>query len=387
MSRLRSRTFVVAALAALTLAGLTSSVLADPWHNHGGDNPWPYANSKPVVLAAVGDIACEPNLPENAATDPYYKCDGGHLVGAAAQFATADQVESMRPNLVALLGDEQYETGTLADFKNSFDQSYGAFKFLQRPAPGNHEFYAYNKDKHGHLISEPAQNGTGYFDYYNGQTENGTTRPSGQAGDTGKGWYSYDLGGWHIISLNIECRSAALGDNCDPTTGVLGQETQWLANDLAANHSSCTLAYWHQPTFSATGEPSTEGTAADTWWKLLYHAGADLVLNGHEHVYARFKPQDPNGNVDTRHGITQFIVGTGGEDLDSLARNTDGSLANPNVVTGQDQAFGAMKLTLTEHGYSWDYRPVLAGPGAPSTALAYQDTGSARCHSIGWHRH
>lgn len=383
MSRLRRRTAIVTAVAALTLAGLTGSVLAEPRHDRGSDNPWPYANSKPVVLAAVGDIACEPDLPENAGTDKYYKCDGGHLVGADAQFATADQIESMQPDLVALMGDEQYETGTLADFQNSFDQSYGAFKFLQRPAPGNHEFYAYSKNKNGHVISEPAQNGTGYFDYYNGQTENGATRPSGQAGDSGQGWYSYDLGGWHIISLNIECNSAAFGNSCDPTTGLLGQETQWLAGDLAADHSACTLAYWHQPTFSATGEPSAEGTAAGAWWKLLYRSGADLVLNGHEHVYARFAPQDPNGAADARHGITEFIIGTGGEDLDTLARNADGSFAAANMITGQDQGYGAMKLTLNPNGYSWDYRPVLAAPGAPNTALDYQDTGSARCHGSG----
>jgi hypothetical protein len=282
----------------------------------------------------------------------------------------------MHPDLVAILGDEQYQVGKLSDFEGSFDQSYGAFKFLQRPAPGNHEFYAYTKNGD----SEAGQNGTGYFDYYNGMTENGTTRSSGQAGQSGQGWYSYNLGAWHIISLNIECNSPAFGNSCDPTTGVLGQETQWLATDLASDHAACTLAYWHQPTFSSTNSPSAEGTAADTWWQLLYSQGADLILNGHEHVYARTVPLDPNGVPDAKKGIPEFIIGTGGEALDTLARNPDGSFVNPTIVTGQDEAFGAMKLTLGPDGYSWDYKPVLAGAGMPASALSYQDSGSARCH-------
>ncbi|MBO0823896.1 MAG: metallophosphoesterase [Actinobacteria bacterium] len=240
----------------------------------------------------------------------------------------------------------------------------------------NHEFYPYAKNGD----NEAGQNGTGYFDYYNGMTESGATRPDGQAGASGHGWYSYNLGSWHIISLNIECNSPAFGNSCDPTTGVLGQETQWLAQDLSSDHSACTIAYWHQPTFSSTDSPSAEGSAADSWWNLLYLHGADLILNGHEHVYSRMVPQDPNGVPDPKKGITQFTVGTGGESLDTLTRNADGSFTNPNIVTAQDQAYGAMKLTLGPTGYSWDYRPVLAAPGAPATALDYHDSGSGTCH-------
>ena len=379
MKRIKRRNALIAgAVAVAAVLALGTSVLADP--GHSSDNSWPYAQAEPVVLAAVGDIACEPETDEDASTDPYYKCDGGKLVGMDAQFATADQVEAMKPELVALLGDEQYQTGRLSDFENSLDKSYGAFKFLQRPTPGNHEYYAYAKNKSGHVINEPAQNGVGYFDYYNGQDESGATRPAGQAGDTGQGWYSYDLGDWHIISLNAECSSAAFGNNCDPHSGLLGEETDWLAADLAGDHSPCTLAYWHQATFTAIGAPSTEGAAADAWWDLLYQSGADVVLNGHEHVYARFQPQTPAGTVDTKKGLTQFIVGTGGEDFDTLARNSDGSFSNPNVVTGEDNAFGALKLQLTHNGYSWDFQPVLAGPAAPASALDYRDTGSASCH-------
>ena len=109
-----------------------------------------------------------------------------------------------------------------------------------------------------------------------------------------------------------------------------------------------------------------------------YKAHATLVLNGHEHVYARFRPMDPNGSYDPRHGITQFTVGTGGEDLDTLATDA-GTFSNPNVVTGTDEAFGVMKLQLGNGRYSWTYRPALAGPGFGSSALSYGDAGSARC--------
>jgi hypothetical protein len=363
------------AISAVAVLGFAGSVLADPPGGSTSGNDWPYAGAgSSPVLAAVGDISCEPDDATNASTPSQYKCGSPTLGGIDAQFATADQIEAMHPDLVALLGDEQYQVGKLSDFEGSFDRSYGAFKFLERLAPGNHEFYAY-KD------GEAAQNGTGSFDYFSGTNEAGTTRAQGLAGDSGQGWYSYNLGGWHIISLNIECQSVAFGNNCDPTKGVLGQETQWLASDLANDSARCTLAYWHQPTFSATGaNEAPEGAAADAWWKLLYANGADVILNGHEHVYARFKPQDPSGAADQKHGITQFTIGTGGEALDTLARKADGSFTNPNVVTGQDQAFGVMKLTLNQGSYDWDYQPVLAGPGASSTALSYSDTGSARCH-------
>src|SRR6185437_11589051 len=160
MKRIKRRNALVAgAVAVAAVLALGSSVLADP--GQSSDNSWPYAQAQPVVLAAVGDIACEPETDENTATDPFYKCDGGNLAGRDAQFATADQIEAMQPDLVALLGDEQYQTGRLSDFENSLDKSYGAFKFLQRPTPGNHEYYAYAKNKSGHVINEPAQNGLG----------------------------------------------------------------------------------------------------------------------------------------------------------------------------------------------------------------------------------
>lgn len=389
-SRLRTTALGLAGLAVVTLAG---AAVADPHPS----NDWPYAgggshHARTYTLAAVGDIACEPDDPENASTPAALKCGGSAIGGPAAEYATAHQAYAMHPDAVALAGDEQYQVGKLSDFEQSFEPAWGGLKLLERPAPGNHEYYAYTKkgDK------EAAQNGAGYFGYFNGHDRAGTPNAQGQAGDdtaSAQGWYSYDLGRWHVISLNVECKSAPFGNDCSTTdNGLLANETRWLSSDLRANHQPCTIAYWHQPAFtaadtsadvadpSAPGADSTEGGASDAWWRLLYRSHATLVLNGHEHYYARFLPMDPAGHPDPRRGITQFTVGSGGEAIDTLGREPDGSFSNRNVVTAQDQAFGVLRLSLRPNGYSWDYRPALAGPGAdPATALAYHDAGSGSC--------
>ncbi|MDT0466548.1 metallophosphoesterase family protein [Streptomyces gibsoniae] len=380
---------VSAAAVGLAVLAVTGTAVAVTNHS---DNDWPYAHHSAAsyTLAAVGDIACEPDDAENATTPTALKCGSPTLGGMSAEFATAKQATDMHPDAVALLGDEQYQVGKLTDFEQSFEQAWGGLKMLERPAPGNHEYYPYTKkgDK------EAGQNGAGYFGYFNGHDQAGTPVTQGQAGDDSadkQGWYSYNLGNWHVISLNAECDSDAFNHDCSTTgNGLLGQETQWLSQDLAANRRPCTIAYWHQPAFSATtastatvpasapGAGGIEGAATDAWWKLLYQHRATLVLNGHEHAYARLRPMNPAGQSDPARGIPEFIVGSGGEAIDTLA-GTPGNYANPNVVTAQASAFGVMKLTLKPHGYSWDYKPVLPGPGFDSTALQYSDSGSGTC--------
>lgn len=386
--KVRTASILAAGLVVVALGGAAVAVAADK-----ANNDWPYArsNGKQYVLAAVGDIACEPDDAENAATPAALKCGSPSLGGQVAEYATAKQATEMHPDAVALLGDEQYEVGKLTDFEQSFEKAWGGLKMLERPAPGNHEFYAYKKKGD----NEAAQNGKGYFGYFNGADQSGSPYAQGQAGDdtaTNQGWYSYDLGNWHIISLNAECDSDVFAHDCSTSdSGLLAQETQWLAADLQENHNQCTLAYWHQPTFSATtastasvpasapGAGGTEGAATDAWWKLLYASHATLILNGHEHAYARTKPLDPAGNVDPKNGIPQFIVGSGGEALDTLA-GTEGNYANPNVVTAEASAYGVLKLNLDQHGYSWDFTPTLAGAGNPSSVLDYRDSGRGSCH-------
>ena len=406
------------------------------WQNdngdpHSNDNTWPYARQgRSPVLAVVGDIACQPGEATPAGEANHELCINPKAPYTStslwqSQEATANQIETMKPDLIAIVGDLQYQVGQYSDFKNSFDLTYGGFKFLHRPAPGNHEFY----DEH----SQTGVAGYGYFSYYNGFQIDGngnqitTTisdpcppmnasicnypgktapnpqpvpRQDGQAGHfdlsngaangVGDGWYSYNLGSWHLISLNIECGTQPGG--CSNSGTWFAAELAWLKKDLEENQSECTLAYWHQPTFSAANSITTEGITAQAFWQLLYEHNADLVLNGHDHLYARYRPLDANGNYDPKNGIREFIVGTGGETLDAVvntgAATTSDPSGNPNfnalnLETGTDGGFywGVMALTLDDHGYRWDFESALEAPlaGAPASPN-YFDKGVGYCH-------
>jgi len=431
--------------------------------NPNSNNTWPYATGgrSAPVLAVVGDVACQPGETEPAGEKAGESCITPKAPYTStslwqSQEATANQIEAMHPAAVALLGDLQYQVGQYSDFEGSFDLTYGAFKFLQRPAPGNHEFY----DEHG----ATGVAGYGYFSYFNGFQIDATGAPltatitdpcppglvwtdpnppnpasapaspcgypgvtnpnpqpvpraDGQAGHfeeppngvgvgVADGWYSYDLGTWHLISLNIECSTQPGG--CSNTGAWFAAELAWLQKDLEANHSECTLAYWHQPTFSATNGITQEGATAQAFWQLLYNYGADLVLNGHDHLYARYRPLDPSGNYDPKNGIREFTVGTGGETLDPIVVTTvtSAQATSANPETNQEdpsgnvkfnaqnlQAYtgyywGAMALTLNPNGYAWDYESALAGPAAlvngptfpAPTAKGYSDKGFGACH-------
>jgi hypothetical protein len=420
---------------------LAFAVGANAQNPNANDNPWPYTTApKSPVLAVVGDIACQPGeaTPTGEANKELCFNPKAPYTSSSlwqSQEATANQIEAMKPDAVAIVGDLQYQVGQYLDFVNSYDLTYGAFKFMTRPSPGNHEFY----DEH----SETGVAGYGYFSYFNGfQIDSngnpitttiaepcpglpacnypGKTTPNaqpiprsdGQAGHfeaqngVADGWYSYNLGSWHLISLNIECSTQPGG--CS-TTGNgngswLATELAWLQNDLAANHSSCTLAYWHQPTFSATNGISPEGITAQAFWQLLYTYGADVVLNGHDHLYAHYRPLDPNGNYDPKKGLREFIVGTGGETLDPVVTATmtsgaaETNLEDPtgntsfnalNLEAGTGYYWGVMALTLNQNSYAWDFESALAGPTtllngptvpAPNANGGYSDTGSAKCH-------
>jgi hypothetical protein len=402
------------------------------WHSKGwssgnwvpNDNPWPYNKLQgSPVLAVVGDVACQPGE-EESGEKAGENCSGDTAQNLlASQAATAQQIENMKPDIVALVGDEQYQVGQYSDFENSYETTYGAFKLITRPAPGNHEFYT----EHGAV----GVAGYGYFSYFNGVQHNtdgtvvtatiadnpdtgGTfTQPvphsDGQAGHfaqsgglgtnstggpvgVGDGWYSYNLGSWHLISLNIECETQPGG--C--TGSWFASELEWLKNDLAANHSACTLAYWHQPTFSPTnGIAVPEGPSAQQFWQLLYQYGADLVLNGHDHLYGRYRPLDPSGKYDPKRGIREFVVGTGGETLDPVVTTTVTSGAgetnmedpsgNPNfnaenLEAGTGQFWGVMGLTLNENGYAWDFESALKDPAQTTGPASYSDKGVGTCH-------
>jgi hypothetical protein len=418
----RFRAAVLMGAAALVLAFAPGAEAQNPNSDDNPspqDNTWPYARTgRSPVLAVVGDVACQPGETEPSGEKAGENCSGDTAQNLyASQAATAKQIENMKPDLVALVGDEQYQVGQYLDFENSYELTYGAFKFITRPAPGNHEFYV----EHGAI----GVAGYGYFSYFNGVQHNadgtimtatiagnpdtggtftqpvpysdgqaghfeqtgglGITVPAGGPVGVGDGWYSYNLGAWHLISLNIECETQPGG--CSNTGSWLAAELEWLKNDLAENHSACTAAYWHQPTYSATNGLGEEGITAQAFWQLLYKYGADLVLNGHDHLYARYRPLDPSGNYDPRKGIREFIVGTGGETLDPVV--TTGTLSNPggqanfnaaNLEAASGQFWGVMGLTLNQNGYAWDFESALKDPAQTTGPASYSDKGVGNCH-------
>ena len=285
------------------------------------------------VIAAAGDIACDPN---NVAFN-----DGRGMAHRCHQLATSNLLVNAGLTAVLALGDLQYYCGALAAFIYSYDPSWGRVKAITYPAPGNHEYQLTG----GYDCAPGAQ---GYFSYW-----------GSAAGDPSSGYYSFDIGAWHLVSLNSNCDEIG---GCGPGS----TEERWLRADLAAHESArCTLAYWHHPPFSSRvtqgGTPMTTTLLQD-----LYAAGVELLLNGHEHNYERFAPQTPAGAADPARGIREFVVGTGGEDL----RPFGAPIANSEVR--QDDTFGVLELTLLPTSYAWQFIPEAGG--------AFADSGSSPCH-------
>ena len=283
------------------------------------------ARAEDPLIAAAGDIACSP-------ADPGY--DGGAGTSTRCrQRATSNLLVAGGFDAVLALGDNQYWEGALADYLVSCGPSWGRPGPLLRPAPGNHEY----------LTSD----GAGYFDYF-----------GARAGERGRGWYSYDVGTWHLVALNSNC--AAIG-GCDPGSPQL----QWLEDDLAAHPRACTLAYWHHPRFSS-GLHGDDSTFA-AFWETLYRHGADLVLVGHDHEYERFAPQDPGAHPDRDYGIREFVVGTGGMELRPF------TTVRANSELRDDTSFGVLSLRLRPGGYDWQF--------LPAAGYTLADAGSGGCHN------
>jgi hypothetical protein len=244
--------------------------------------------------------------------------------------ATADLLDRL-PGAVFTAGDNAYEDGTPAQFANCYDPSWGRHLDRTRPAAGNHDWLT--------------RGAAGYLDYFGSSSTNAE----------GQTWYSYDLGDWHVIVLDSNCEMV---DGCGPDS----PQGVWLAADLGASRARCAVAIWHHPRFSS-GEHGSD-PVTDPFWRALTAAGADVVVNGHDHDYERFAPQDADGVPDGA-GIREFIVGTGGaalRDFPTLA---------PNSVVRSSLAHGVLELTLQPGGYVWRFI---------STDGSFSDQGSATCH-------
>ena len=245
--------------------------------------------------------------------------------------ATARILDAI-PGPVITLGDTVYDSGTADEFSMCFDPSWGRHRARIRPAVGNHEYYT------------PAA--APYYRYF-----------GAAAGDPARGYYSFDIGAWHLVALNSNCAEVGGCEAGSP-------QDRWLVADLAASRARCTLAYWHHPLYtSGTHGPTT---AVAPLYRRLYEADADVILTGHEHDYERFAPMDAAGVVDAARGIREFVVGTGGVEL----RWFPGVAANSEA---RDVAtHGVLRLVLRPTGYAWRFLPTAGG--------AFTDAGEARCH-------
>ena len=281
---------------------------------------WSSGHTKPVVNAAMDESAILVGAGDIA--------DCRDLSGAEATAKLLEQI----PGTVMAVGDLAYPDGSAENFQ-CYDKTWGRVKTRTRPAAGNHEFHA--------------AGGTPYFDYF-----------GAAAGDPKNGYYSYELGSWHIVVLNSECRDVG---GCDANS----RQVQWLRSDLAAHPAACTLAYWHKPLFSS-GSAHGNDPGMKPLWQALYDANADVVINGHDHNYERFAPQDPDGHSDAARGIREFVVGSGGKNHRPIV------LAKPNSESRNADAYGVLKLTLREGAYDWQF---VAEPGKQFT-----DSGAGKCH-------
>ena len=281
-----------------------------------------------TVIVAAGDIACDPKSRDfNQGRGTAENC---HML------ATSDLAISLKPAAVFVLGESQYERGTADAYQQSWALNWGRkeLRDITHPSPGNHEYHT--KDARG------------YFDFF-----------GAQAGERSKGYYSFILGTWHIVALNT-----GGNDKCRPVSCEQGSEQEkWLREDLGKSTSSCILAFWHRPL--VTSGHHRNATEVRPFWRDLYQANADVILNAHSHHYERFAPQNPDGVADPERGITQFIVGTGGRNLKKFWRK------QANSVIRNGKSFGVLELELLEKSYAWkfisEYGQVL-------------DSGSGQCH-------
>ncbi len=264
----------------------------------------------PTILAA-GDIAA---------------CDS---TGDEATAALLDRL----PGIVVPLGDLVYEDGTAAQFADCYGPNWGRHRARTRPVVGGHDYRT--------------PGAAPYYNYF-----------GAAAGDPSKGYYSYDLGTWHVVALNVECTEIGGCWYGDP-------EEQWLRADLAAHPSACTVALIHAPRFSS-GSIHGDNPEMEPFWQALYERGADVVLSGDDHTYERFAPQTPTGAADPSAGIREFVLGTGGR-----SHYAFGAI-RPNSQVRNNDTFGVLSLTLHPGSYEWRF--------VPEAGRSFTDTGQAACH-------
>jgi len=270
-----------------------------------GAEPIQQVGGGAVTIAAAGDIGAE----------------GGP---SDANVQTAALIEDLTPDAVLTLGDNQYEDGELDEFLDSYDLTWGRLKDITYPTPGNHEYGSGDAE--------------GYFDYF------------GDAANPPDGYYSFDLGNWHLVAVNSNDFSE--------------EQLAWIRNDLRSDGHPCELAYWHEPRWSSGDRHGSDSDMA-RFWRIMVHEGVDVVLNAHDHVYERFAKMNAAGAEDLA-GVREFVVGTGGASLYGFDDPETGS----KVRIAQ---YGVLTMVLEDLGYSWEFLKADDG--------MVLDEGSTRCHA------
>jgi chitodextrinase len=279
-------------------------------------------SSRATLTAATA--ACPP---PPSGSDPVIAIAGDISGSGSGDSATAALLDSLNPTAVLTAGDNAYPDGTLSEYNSYYEPTWGRHKSKTYPSPGNHEYHT--------------SGASGYFSYF-----------GARAGPSGKGFYSYNVGAWHLIALNSEI-----------SRGSSSEQVTWLKNDLASTTAKCVMAYWHKPRFTAGNY--SDDSSFQPFWDALYAANADVVISGHDHNYQRYVPMTPTGARDDVRGIREFVVGTGG-------RSHYGLRADSRRVVGDSTSYGVLKLTLRASGYDWQF--------IPEAGRTFTDSGTGACH-------
>lgn len=301
------------------------------------NTPTPTATRTPTYTYTPTNTPTETASPTSTETPqptatPYYFIGAGDIsmCNRSDHYNTALLLEKY-PGEIFTAGDNSNDEGYAEEYKNCFAPSWGRFFSRIHPVPGNHDYRV--------------KEGKPYYDYF-----------GNKAGKKGEGYYSYDVGPWHIIALNSNCDYVGCGPD--------SEQYKWLKRDLKNNPSRCTMAIWHHPRVSSA--PEGKDKSVKPFWDLLYEYGADVIVNGHSHIYERYAPQNPDLKIDYESGLVQFIVGTGGaffEDLKTIQANSQAKIT---------QTHGILVFELYEDRYDWGFLPV--------DGVSFFDSGTMYCH-------
>jgi hypothetical protein len=281
----------------------------------------------PQLVITTGTTTPPPTSPPPSG-DPVLVGAGDISNSGSGDTATANLLDGIQ-GTVFTAGDNVYDSGTTTEFNTYYEPTWGRHKARTKPAPGNHDYNT--------------SGATGYYNYF-----------GASAGPSGRGYYSYDLGSWHVVSLNSEV-----------SMSVGSAQEQWLRADLAASSKPCTVAYWHKPLFTSGANHAPE-TATRPLYQALYDFNAEVVVTGHNHQYERFAPQNPTGGLDNTRGIREFVAGMGG------ASHYSFGTIQPNSQARNSDTYGVLKLTLHANSYDWQF--------VPEAGKTYTDSGTTSCH-------